>query len=174
MWSFHLYIALQEVLSVVVQQQLKLHMSLLLPKPVLDTLPSTQALQLLHQFRQTESLVRHATSVADVMEAYAQKLGHDADLWRNTGLLHDSDYEQFPDEHPKRIVAELEKRGEEEMVHAIQAHASYTGVQPETDLAKALLACDELTGFVICPADRQETPLTSPLVRVSVDPIFVP
>jgi predicted hydrolase (HD superfamily) len=66
-----------------------------------------------------------------------------------TGMLHDADYEQWPEDHPRRTVDWLQERGENEMAHAISAHYTKWGVPYETDLDKALLACDELTGFII-------------------------
>jgi putative nucleotidyltransferase with HDIG domain len=92
----------------------------------------------------------HSLMVALAMEAYALELGEDADLWFITGLLHDLDYEEFPDEHPMRSVHWLaEEDVSDELIHAIEAHAySLTGVEPETDLAAALIAVDELSGFL--------------------------
>lgn len=97
----------------------------------------------------SESLRRHCLSVSMVMEAYAKKLGHDAEQWAVTGLLHDADYEKFPEQHPNIIVNQLRERGEEEIAHAISAHHTSWGVPYNSTLDKALLACDELTGFVV-------------------------
>lgn len=76
--------------------------------------------------------------------------GPDADRheWSLAGLLHDADYETWPEEHPRRIVAWLETRGEESLAHAIACHYTAWGHEPRTLLDRALLACDELTGFV--------------------------
>jgi predicted hydrolase (HD superfamily) len=68
--------------------------------------------------------------------------------WGIAGMLHDADYERWPEEHPARIVAWLRERGEEELAHAISAHYTRWGVPYESALDRALLACDELTGFV--------------------------
>ena len=98
------------------------------------------------------------------MRAYAERAGEDVELWGATGLLHDADYERFPDMddeekgHPRTIMAELERRdAPEEMVQAIAAHASYLGVPAETPMAKTLIAVDELCGFLVaCAAVRPE------------------
>ncbi len=92
----------------------------------------------------------HAHMVASVMEAYAQKYGDDRDLWYITGLVHDLDFDQFPHEHPYKELAWFKEWAlPEELVHAVDAHAhSITGTQPKADLAKVLLAVDELTGFL--------------------------
>ncbi len=85
------------------------------------------------------------------MKAAAQKYGDgaDEDQWAMAGLLHDADYDQWPEDHPHRIVAWLEEKGENGMAHAISAHYTKWGVSYETALDKALLACDELTGFIV-------------------------
>ncbi len=85
------------------------------------------------------------------MRAAAAKYGSPADeeLWGLTGLLHDADYEQWPDEHPRRIVEWLRERGEEEMAYAVSFHQTKWGLPAKGPLDKALLACDELAGFVI-------------------------
>ncbi|WP_205499885.1 metal-dependent phosphohydrolase [Rufibacter psychrotolerans] len=111
-----------------------------------------EAFHILQQYTKGESLLRHARTVELVLRAYAQKLGQDVDQWGNTGLLHDADYEAFPDRHPHVIVDLLRERGEEEMAHAISAHYSHWGVAHESLLDKALLGCDEITGFVVACA----------------------
>ncbi len=110
-----------------------------------------EALRQLQLWTKTESLLKHARVVEVVMEEAAGKYGgQDADPghWAITGLLHDADYEQWPDEHPQRIVAWLRERGEEALAHAVSAHYTQWGVPHETPLDRSLLACDELTGFV--------------------------
>jgi predicted hydrolase (HD superfamily) len=85
------------------------------------------------------------------MRAAAERYGPGAVRRRSlglAGLLHDADYDRWPDEHPRRIVAWLAERGERELAHAISAHYTRWGVPYESALDKALLACDELTGFV--------------------------
>ena len=96
-----------------------------------------------------DSLLRHARSVELVMEAYAEKFDEDKEEWAVTGMLHDADYEAWPGEHPNRIVKLLREKGEEKIAHAISAHYTKWNVPYETTLDKALLACDELTGFII-------------------------
>jgi len=108
-----------------------------------------EARELLISMTRSESLLRHMRTVELVMEAYAIKLGEDAQRWAIAGLLHDADYEAFPDQHPKVIVAKLIEIGEKEIAHAISAHYTHWNVPYETMLDKALLACDEITGFIV-------------------------
>ncbi|MCU0232362.1 MAG: metal-dependent phosphohydrolase, partial [Acidobacteria bacterium] len=86
-----------------------------------------------------------------VMRELARRAGPgaaDEELWGICGLLHDADYEAFPDEHPRRTLALLRERGEVELARAIAAHYTKWGEPADTPMARALLACDELTGFV--------------------------
>ena len=111
-----------------------------------------QAQDQLHAWTKTESLLKHARAVEIVMRAAATKYGGDdadAEAWAITGLLHDADYEQWPDEHPKRIVDWLRQQNEEDMAYAVSFHQTAWGLPPKTMLDKCLLACDELAGFVI-------------------------
>lgn len=108
-----------------------------------------EANEILKSMTKGDSLLRHARSVELVMEAYASKFNEDSEEWAVTGLLHDADYEAWPDEHPNRIVNLLQDMGEEKIAHAISAHYTKWGVSYDTTLDKALLACDELTGFII-------------------------
>ena len=108
-----------------------------------------EAFDLLKSFTKSESLLRHMRTVELVMEAYALKLGQDANAWAVAGLLHDADYEAFPDKHPQVIVEKLNDLGETEIAHAISAHYTKWNVPYDTMLDKALLACDELTGFIV-------------------------
>jgi predicted hydrolase (HD superfamily) len=111
-----------------------------------------QARQRLIEWTQTDSLLKHARAVEIVMRQAASKYGaEDSDqrTWAITGLLHDADYEKWPDEHPKRIVDWLRELGEEEMAYAVSVHQTQWGLPPKTALDRALLACDELAGFVI-------------------------
>ena len=85
------------------------------------------------------------------MRAAAGRYGRgeaDVEAWGIAGMLHDADYEKWPDEHPARIVAWLRERGEEGIAHAVSAHYTKWDVPYENALDKALLACDELTGFI--------------------------
>lgn len=95
------------------------------------------------------SLLRHMRTVELVMEAYAEKYGENKEEWAVAGILHDADYEAFPDQHPGIIVEKLRTMGEERIAHAISAHYTKWGVSYDTLMDKALLACDELTGFVV-------------------------
>lgn len=114
------------------------------------------ALALMHEYTQSENLRRHMYAVEAAMRAYAGKYGEDEELWGLTGLLHDFDYERWPNdarapdaEHPSAGVEILRERGyPEEMCRAIMGHADYTGVPRDTLMARALYAVDELTGFI--------------------------
>ena len=108
-----------------------------------------EALVLLQSMTKSESLLRHMRTIELVMEAYAIKLGQNPDPWAIAGLLHDADYEAFPDQHPNVIVEKLKTMGEHEIAHAISAHYTRWNVPYDTLLDKALLACDELTGFIV-------------------------
>jgi predicted hydrolase (HD superfamily) len=111
-----------------------------------------EAWQKLCEWTETDSLRKHARAVELVMRAAAHRYGRgevDAERWGVAGLLHDADYERWPEEHPQRIVAWLRERGEEEIAHAVSAHYTRWNVPHESPLDRALLACDELTGFVV-------------------------
>lgn len=111
-----------------------------------------EARTLLASLTQSASLLRHMRTVELVMEAYAKKLGEDPETWAIAGLLHDADYEAYPDKHPNVIVEKLRESGNEVIAHAISAHYTKWGVAYETLLDKGLLACDELTGFIVACA----------------------
>jgi putative nucleotidyltransferase with HDIG domain len=123
-----------------------------------------EAWSLLSEWVRSESLRRHCLAVEAAMVAYAERDGHDAELWAVTGLLHDADYERFPDMddaeagHPRTIMAELEARdAPPEMVRAIASHADYLGVEPESAMERTLVAVDELCGFLVaCSYVRPE------------------
>jgi predicted hydrolase (HD superfamily) len=120
-----------------------------------------EAFDLLTSLTQSESLLRHMRTVELVMEAYAKKIGEDANQWAVAGLLHDADYEAFPDKHPNVIVEKLNGLGETEIAHAISAHYTQWNVPYNTLLDKALLACDELTGFIVACCQVRPDGITS-------------
>ena len=113
-----------------------------------------EAVALLHEWVENEGLRNHMLSVEAALRFYAARAGGDPDTWGLAGLMHDLDWEKYPEEHPLRAVDELRRRGvSEEVLHAILAHRpDFTGVQPETPLDRYLLACDELTGMVTATA----------------------
>jgi putative nucleotidyltransferase with HDIG domain len=113
------------------------------------------AWRLLCEYTPSENLRRHALAVEACLRAYARKFGEDEEFWGVTGLLHDFDYEKYPTaaEHPYVGSKILEERGyPEELRRAILSHADYTGVARESQLEKALFACDELAGFLTATA----------------------
>ena len=114
-----------------------------------------QALAIVNEFIKNENLVRHMLAVEAAMRFYAQKFGEDEELWGVTGLLHDFDWEIHPtlDEHPQAGVPILRERGvPEEIIRAIQSHADHTGVPRQSQMEKALFACDEITGLITAVA----------------------
>ena len=114
-----------------------------------------EARNLFDEWVKTESLKKHCLSVAASVEAYAKKLGEDADMWWICGLMHDFDYERYPtmEEHPYEGVKVLkEKSYPEEIIEAIMGHGNHTGVKRESKMAKVLFAVDELSGFVMAVA----------------------
>jgi putative nucleotidyltransferase with HDIG domain len=100
----------------------------------------------------SDSLRKHVLGVEAAMRSYARKAGEDEELWGITGLVHDLDYERFPDPdtgHPRMALEELRGRGYPvEVVDAVAGHAEYLDVPRETPLAKTLFAVDELSGFI--------------------------
>ena len=109
------------------------------------------ALALLYEYTQSDSLRRHALGVEQAMRKMAEKYNGDSDEWGLTGLLHDFDYERYPtmEEHPYKGNEILKNNGYPDSIcTAIMGHATYTGVPRETDMAKALFSVDELTGFI--------------------------
>jgi predicted hydrolase (HD superfamily) len=125
------------------------------------SLPSrADALALMHEYTASESLRKHMLSVEAAMRAYAAKFSEDQDRWGLAGLIHDFDYERYPnaahsptEEHPAQGVRILrEREWPEDILQAILGHATYSGVPRETRMAKALFAVDELTGLVTATA----------------------
>ncbi|MGH9328466.1 MAG: HD domain-containing protein [Terriglobia bacterium] len=109
------------------------------------------AWKLLCEYTQSESLRKHALAVEACMRAYARRFGEDEEIWGATGLIHDFDYELYPDapDHPLKGSEILKEKGcREEIRRAILGHAEYTGVPRDSRLAQGLFACDELAGFI--------------------------
>jgi putative nucleotidyltransferase with HDIG domain len=113
-----------------------------------------EALLLMEQWVENDGLRKHMKSVEAAVRAYARQRGADEEEWGLAGLLHDMDWEKYPDEHPLRAVQELRARDyPESVIHAILAHRhEFTHVAPETELDRVLLACDELTGLITATA----------------------
>ncbi|HMC54490.1 MAG TPA: HD domain-containing protein [Gemmatimonadaceae bacterium] len=127
----------------------------------MTNLPSrAEALALQHEYTQSDSLRKHMLAVEAAMRAYAQKFGEDPERWGLAGLIHDFDYERYPNPehsptegHPSHGVRVLRERGwPEDILQAILGHGNYTGVARETRMAKTLFAVDELTGLVTATA----------------------
>jgi predicted hydrolase (HD superfamily) len=108
--------------------------------------------QLLCEWTPSAKLRVHARAVELVMRDLAGRLGEDVERFGLAGLLHDADYDTWPEEHPTRIVAWLRERGEADLAHAVSAHYTRWGVPYDHLLDKALLASDEITGFVMACA----------------------
>jgi putative nucleotidyltransferase with HDIG domain len=119
-----------------------------------------EALALVHEWTASESLRKHMLAVETAMRAYATHFGEDPERWGLAGLIHDFDYERFPNEaqaadteHPSEGVRHLRALGwPEDILQAVLGHALFTGVARETRMAKALFAVDELTGLVTATA----------------------
>jgi putative nucleotidyltransferase with HDIG domain len=121
-----------------------------------EPLTREQAWELFCEWTESPSLRKHVQAVEAAMRAYAPRFGADPDLWGLVGLLHDLDYERYPDletGHPRRALEELERRGfSPEFVRAVASHADFLGVSRDSDMEKALYAVDELSGFVMACA----------------------
>ncbi|HSJ17376.1 MAG TPA: HD domain-containing protein [Solirubrobacterales bacterium] len=111
-----------------------------------------EAWELFCEWTQSDSLRKHALGVEAAMRAYAREFGEDEELWAVTGIVHDLDYERYPDldtGHPRIALEELRKRGyPDEVVDAVAGHAEFLEVPRQTRLAKTLFAVDELSGFI--------------------------
>lgn len=124
------------------------------------SLPSrSEALSLMQEWTESESLRRHMLAVEAAMRSYAQHYGEDEELWGLTGLLHDMDYERYPDMddtengHPRTALRYFEENDyPPALIQAVRAHATFLGQPAETLLDKALLACDEITGLIMACA----------------------
>jgi putative nucleotidyltransferase with HDIG domain len=115
-----------------------------------------EAWDLLCEWTESDSLRRHMLAVETGMRAYAQRFGEDEELWGLTGLLHDLDYERYPDletGHPRKALEVLEERGAPpEMLRGIASHADFLGVSRDSQMEKTLFAVDELSGFIAAVA----------------------
>jgi len=126
--------------------------------PVLPSRPDV--LRLMESWTASESLRKHMLSVEAAMRAYARHFGEDEERWGITGLIHDFDYERFPNnaaaadaEHPAEGVRFLRAAGwPDDVLEAVLGHAQYSGVPRVSRMAKALFACDELTGLITASA----------------------
>lgn len=129
--------------------------------PATRPLPSrADALALMHEYTASESLRKHMLSVEAAMRAYAERFGEDPERWGVAGLIHDFDYERYPnaahsatDEHPAHGVRILRERGwPDDILQAILGHATYCNVPRESRMARTLFAVDELTGLITATA----------------------
>ena len=111
-----------------------------------------EAWQLVTEWIESDSLRKHLLGVEAAMRAYAREYGEDEELWAFTGLLHDLDYERYPDldtGHPRKALELFEELGyPRELIDAVAGHATFLGVPRETRMAKTLFAVDELSGFI--------------------------
>ena len=139
------------------------------------TLPTRiEAQAKLEEYTTNEYLLLHAKMVATSMEGYAELYEEDKDLYYITGLLHDVDYEQFPDTHPGPSLQWFEDWGySKELIHAVEAHAlGFNGftTQPNSRLAKTLMACDEICGIFF--AYQKLNPIPYSQMKVSSFSLF--
>jgi putative nucleotidyltransferase with HDIG domain len=118
----------------------------------MDAISRDAAWELFCEWTESDSLRKHALAVEAGMRAYARRYGEDEELWAVTGLVHDLDYERYPDletGHPRHALKELEQRGyPQEVIEAVAGHADFLDVPRETVMAKSLYAVDEMSGFV--------------------------
>ena len=125
-----------------------------------DIPPREQTLALMHEYTASDSLRKHMLAVEGAMRAYAAKFGEDEERWGTAGLIHDFDYERFPnnahsptEEHPSEGVRVLRGRGyPDDILEAILGHAHYTNTPRQSKMAKTLFAVDELTGLITATA----------------------
>jgi putative nucleotidyltransferase with HDIG domain len=121
-----------------------------------EPLSRDQAWDLFCSWTESESLRRHVLAVEAAMRAYARRFGEDEELWGLVGMLHDLDYERYPDletGHPRMALEELRRQGfSDEFVRAVASHADFLGVSRDSLMEKTLYAVDELSGFVMACA----------------------
>jgi len=111
-----------------------------------------QALEKLHEWTSNPALILHAKAVEASMRRSAHRFGAGAEeelRWAITGLIHDADYDRWPETHPQLVIDWLEEQGEPEIARAVATHQTAWGLEPVSPMEKSLLACDELTGFVM-------------------------
>lgn len=114
-----------------------------------------EALSIVRKYVKNPNLVKHMLAVEAAMQFYARKFGEDEEKWAVAGLLHDFDWEIHPtmEEHPSAGEPILREHGvPEDIIRAIQSHATHTGISRESKMEKALFACDELTGLIVAVA----------------------
>jgi predicted hydrolase (HD superfamily) len=117
-----------------------------------DTITREEAWALIQEYGATENHVRHMLAVEAAMRAYARHFGEDEELWGAVGLVHDFEYDRFPDEHPSSGGRILREKGYSEAIaNAVLSHGE-TGIPRDTPMAKALYAVDELTGLLVAVA----------------------
>jgi putative nucleotidyltransferase with HDIG domain len=121
-----------------------------------STITREASWNLVCEWTESESLRRHMLAVEAAMRAYAPRFDGDPEIWGITGLVHDLDYERYPDletGHPRIALEELRRRGyPEEIIRAVASHADYLGVSRDTEMEKTLYAVDELSGFILAVA----------------------
>lgn len=112
-----------------------------------------EALSIFNEYVQSQQLQKHTLAVEAGMRGYAKKFHEDVEKWSVTALLHDLDYEKFPEEHPRKGVEILQDKGfPKDMIEAIKGHADYMDTPRESAMAKALYASDELASFIVACA----------------------
>jgi putative nucleotidyltransferase with HDIG domain len=118
----------------------------------MDAISRDAAWELFCEWTESDSLRKHALAVEAAMRAYARRYGEDDELWAVTALVHDLDYERYPDletGHPRHALKELERLGyPKDVIDAVAGHADFLELPRETQMAKALYAVDEMSGFV--------------------------
>lgn len=129
-----------------------------------------EAYKLVTDWTENKNLVKHMLAVEAEMRALAKHFGESVEEWGLLGLVHDADYEKYPDEHPRKTIEELEARGEPEwLINGVRAHAwKFNGMdrEPQNKMEWAIYTCDELSGFIIaCALVRPDRKLSSVTVE---------
>jgi predicted hydrolase (HD superfamily) len=119
----------------------------------MNPLNRDQVWQLLNEYTKADYLLKHHLAVEQAMRFYARKFGEDENLWGNVGLIHDFEYEKYPDQHPQKGGEILAALGwPEDLVYAVKTHGDHLGLPRNRSIEKTLYAVDELTGLVIAVA----------------------